>query len=122
MLLLKDRPKDLSFFELSRIIAEPETDQNPRRLEYVVRYHTLLAGTFACFIVTAIAIPFAVSGVRVNPAVGVSKAISLFFLFYVLAEVGRQLGEQGVLAPALAAWLPNLVMIAIAGYFVSKVR
>lgn len=122
MLLLKERPKDLSFFELRRVIAAPETSDHPRRLEYLVRYHTLLAATFSCFIVTGIAIPFAVSGVRVNPAVGVSKAIGLFFLYYLLAETGKQFGEQGALVPTLAAWLPNLVMVGVAGLFVSRVR
>lgn len=122
MLLFEKKPSDLSFFELRRIIGSPHMAGHPRLDTYAVRYHALLAGTFSCLIATGLAIPFAVSGVRVNPAVGVSKSIALFALFFVLSFIGNQLGEQGAVEPWLAAWLPNAFMAGLAFWFMFRVR
>jgi len=68
------------------------------------------------------AIPFAVAGVRVNPAVGVSKSIGLFFLYWILTAVAGTLASKGWIEPASAAWLPNGGMIALAVWFLARMR
>ena len=73
-------------------------------------------------IVIAIAIPFAVSGVRVNPAVGVSKSIGLFFLYYLLSNFAASLATKQILDPMFAAWLPNVGMVGLALWFFSRLR
>ncbi|MSU69905.1 MAG: YjgP/YjgQ family permease [Opitutaceae bacterium] len=119
MLLIDRRPVDLSFFELRRLREYFDANQNPKSVPYAVRYFGLIADTFSPLIVIAIAIPFAVAGVRVNPAVGASKSIGLFFLYYVLTNLAASLATREVLPPELAAWLPNATMGAIAlGLFV----
>lgn len=122
MLLLEQRPKDVSFFELNEIISSPEIIDHPKRLEYNVRYHALLAGTFSCFIVAGLAVPFAVSGVRVNPAVGVSKSLGLFVFYYLLSIIGEQLGVQGFVSPQVAGWMPNGFMVVLAFWLMARVR
>jgi lipopolysaccharide export LptBFGC system permease protein LptF len=122
MIMLEKRAKHLSFFELDRIMRSPESAGNPRLPQYAVRYHALLAGTFSCIIVAGLAVPFAVSGVRVNPAVGVSKSISLFAVFWLLARAGELLGAEGTFDPILAAWTPYAVMSAIAVVFMARLR
>ncbi len=122
MLLLEKRPKDLSFFELRRIVGSPEVADHPRLPAYAVRYHSLLAGGFSCLIVAGLAIPFAVTGVRVNPAVGVSKSLALFFLFYLLSTIGSMLGEQGTVPPWFAAWIPNGAMAGLAAVLMVRMR
>jgi len=67
-------------------------------------------------------VPFAVSGVRVNPAVGVSKSIGLFFLYYILMNLASSLATKGVLEPLLAAWVPNLGMAAIGLWLFVRLR
>lgn len=122
MALLLEEPKDLSLYELARIMASPDTADPRKRAAYAVRYHWLLAGTFGCVISAGFAIPFAVSGVRVNPAVGVSKALGLFALYWLIDRIGKLLGEQQVLAPWAAAWLPILAMTAVAGWLMWRER
>ena len=111
MLLLGKKPDDLSITELRSIIDYYTIDENPKVVDFAVQYQRLLAAPIGMLIVMALAIPFAMSGVRVNPAVGVSKSIGLFFLYYLLANIGSLLGERQTVTPLLAAWLPNLVMI-----------
>ncbi len=122
MLLIDRRPVDLSFFELRRIVHYFTLEENPKVLPYAVRYYSLQADTFVPLIILAIAIPFAVSGVRVSPAVGVSKSIGLFFLYYLLNNFAGMLGGNGYLDPLWAAWMPNLAMTGLAAYFFGRMR
>ena len=89
---------------------------------YAVRYYGLIADVLGPLIVIAIAIPFAVAGVRVNPVVGVSKSIGLFFLYYVLTSFATTLGAKGYVAPVVAAWLPHGSMAVVAIWFFARLR
>lgn len=122
MALLLRSPKNLSLYELDRVIRSPDTINHRRRAAYEVRYHVLLASTFGCLIAAGLAIPFAVTGVRVNPAVGVSKALGLFGAYWLMYTVCRLLGEQQALAPSVAAWLPTAVMLLLAVWLMWRER
>ncbi len=123
MLLIDSRPvRDLSFPELRRLIDYFEVENTAKVTQYAIRYYSLIADTLGPLIVIAIAIPFAVTGVRVNPAVGVSKSFILFFLYYILTNIASSLATKHVIDPMLAAWLPNLGMIALAAWLFAKLR
>lgn len=122
MLLFRKRPKDLSYLELKRIIDNFTIEENPKVREYESRFHALIASAASCLIVTGLAIPYAVSGVRVNPAVGVSKSIALFFGYYILSSLMGALGKREILSPEVAAWSPNIFMIGLAYVLVRRVR
>ncbi len=122
MLLFGERPDDLSFLEVKRITDNFTKEENPKVLAYQVRLHTLLASAASCLIVTGLAIPFAISGIRVNPAVGVSKSIGLFFLFYIMINILKSLAQQEYMAPVLAAWTPNVTMIILAYVLLRRVK
>jgi LPS export ABC transporter permease LptG len=122
MLLIDRNPRDLSFFELQRIMDYFILEDNPKVTRYAVRYYSLLAETLGPLIILAIAVPFAVAGVRVSPVVGVSKSIGLFFIYYLLTTSSTLLGSKGFLDPMWAAFLPNLAMIGLATYFFGRLR
>jgi lipopolysaccharide export system permease protein len=122
MLLIDRNPVDLSFRELRTLMDYLISDGSPKVTRYALRYYGLIADTLGCLIVIGIAIPFAVSGVRVSPVVGVSKSIGLFFVYYLLTNVANTIGGRGLLTPEIAAWLPNLVMICVAGWFFVRMR
>ena len=122
MLLIDRRPIDLSSNELKELTDYLSGENNPKSIPYAVRYYGLIADILGPLIVIAIAIPFAASGVRVNPTVGVSKSIGLFFFYIVLQNVAAALATKGVVDPALAAWLPNMGMIALAIILFARLR
>ncbi|MFM1852516.1 MAG: hypothetical protein RIS54_2200 [Verrucomicrobiota bacterium] len=122
MLIIDRKPSDLSVFELRRLVNYYAADSNPKGLVYAVRYFGLVADTLGPLIVIALAIPFAVSGVRVNPAVGVSKSIGLFFLYYVFMHLATSLATKEVMDPLVAAWLPNAGMSVIALGLIARLR
>ncbi|MFT4900989.1 MAG: LPS export ABC transporter permease LptG [Lentimonas sp.] len=114
MLALHKRPKELSLFELRRIIESVSPEDNPKVNAYLVRYLSLFAAPFSCLVVVGIAVPFAVAGVRTSPMIGVSKCIGFFAIFYVLISIASILGERQIVPALFAAWLPNLVMLLMA--------
>ena len=80
------------------------------------------ASPFGVLIVMALAVPFAVGGVRVNPAVNMSKSIGLFFLYFLLSKLATLLASFGTLEPAMAAWLPDGMMAVIALWAFARLR
>jgi lipopolysaccharide export system permease protein len=122
MLAFDLKPNDLSFFQLRTIIDYFTVEENPKVTIYAVRYFGLLSDTLAPLIVIALAIPFAVSGVRVNPAVGVSKSIGLFLIYFILLKAANAMGDRGAIDPLTAAWVPNVAMLGIGGWFFLRLR
>ncbi len=122
MMLIDRKPTLLSFNELQRITDYFSSEHNPKLVQYEVRYYGLLADTLGPLIIIAIAIPFAVSGMRVSPAVGVSKSIGLFFAYYLLSSAATLLGGKGFIEPLWAALMPNLAMIGLAAWFFGRMR
>ena len=117
MKYLEDRPKNLSLRELTMVTNQLSEGGDPRVRAYQVRYHGILANPVSAMIAVALAVPFAVAGVRVNPMIGVSKSIGLFFLYYLVSNVATLSGERGLLDPISSAWLPNALMLAVAFWF-----
>ena len=122
MLLIDRNPVELSFRELRQLMDYLISDGSPKVTKYALCYYGLIADTLGCLIVIGIAIPFAVSGVRVSPVVGVSKSIGLFFVYYLLSSLANTIGGRELLTPEAAAWLPNVVMIGVAGWFLARMR
>lgn len=122
MLLIDRKPADLSLPQMRRLIDYFAVSGNPKGTPYAVRYYGLIADTLAPLIMIAIAIPFAMAGVRVNPAVGVSKSIGLFVLYYILSNVGGSLATQQILEPSLAAWVPDAGLCLVAVWLFARMR
>ncbi len=121
LLLLKDAG-DLSLFELERAMAHLRDDDSTRYRRYAVEHARKEASPVGVLIVMALAVPFAVGGVRVNPAVNMSKSIGLFFLYFLVAKMATLMGSYGTLGPQAAAWLPDSAMALIALVAFARMR
>jgi lipopolysaccharide export system permease protein len=122
MLAMGKKPHNLSIYEIKGVLDQVGADTSRRMASYSVQYHYVLASPFCCLIVIGLAVPFAVTGVRVNPMVGVSKSLVLFAVYYLVSNVCALLGAQQNLSPMFAAWLPNLLMFALAVWLCRKVN
>lgn len=117
MRLLQEKPRDLSLTQLRRVLGAVDgSAAEPFR----ARAYVLLASPVNIVAALALAIPFAVSGVRVSPMANTSKALGLFFAFYLLARLGELLGGMGVISPMLAGTLPAAVLLILAILFTRK--
>ena len=72
-----------------------------------------LAAPWTCIVITLFAIPAGITTSRQSVFKGVSLVLITFFSFYGFTLVLEFFGQHGVLYPFLAAWLPNLVFLAI---------
>jgi lipopolysaccharide export system permease protein len=93
------------------------TGQDPR--EIAKREITLaqkLASPFSAFIAVIIAMPLAVRFGKRGRALGIALTILILFLSYVLNAMAAAFGQNSVLNPYLAAWIPN-ILFAAAGSF-----
>jgi len=121
MKYLEKRPRDLSLRELNAVVDYLRPAGDPRLAAYAVTFYDRLFNPVSCLIILGLAIPFSVRGVRTNPFVGVSKAMGLFFLYYLLVNAG-QLAGAGGFSPFWSASLPNLAAFAVIGYYYLRLR
>ena len=118
---LEKRPKDLSLSELKMVVDYLKPAEDPRLATYAVTFYDRLFSPVSCLIILGLAIPFSVSGVRTNPFVGVTKAMGLLFLYYILLNVAQLTVTNG-LNPLVAASLPNIAAFGLIGWYYFKLQ
>jgi LPS export ABC transporter permease LptG/LPS export ABC transporter permease LptF len=77
---------------------------------------------FVTLVMTLLAVPFAVTTGRRGAMYGIGVGIVLAIVYWVAISVFAALGTGGLVAPMLAAWAPNLLFAAGAGYLLLTVR
>jgi lipopolysaccharide export LptBFGC system permease protein LptF len=77
---------------------------------------------FVTIVMTLLAVPFAVTTGRRGAMYGIGVGIVLAISYWVAISVFAALGAGGLVTPALAAWAPNLLFGAGAGYLLLTVR
>jgi lipopolysaccharide export system permease protein len=80
------------------------------------------AGPCTCLVVVLIGVPFAAATGRRSVFVGVATSISIFFVYYVVQQLGFALGEAGRMPPWMAAWLPNLAFGVAGFWLIARIR
>lgn len=88
-------------------------------------YHGRVAFPFVTIIMVLVGMALSLrrSGVRGGSmAVGIGQALLVGFCYWVTHSLAIALGRSGVLDPALAGWMANLVFLAFGFYLFLKVR
>ncbi len=117
-------PKDaerMNYRELERYIAELSAsgeDVIPLRVELERK----LSFPFVTFILTLIAVPFAVTMGRHGALSGVGIGIVLALSYWVLISIFAAIGSAGMVTPLLAAWAPNVLFGGSAVYLLLAAR
>ena len=81
-----------------------------------------LSFPFVTIVMTLLAIPFAVTTGRRGAMYGIGVGIALAISYWLTISIFAALGAGGLVAPLLAAWAPNLLFGAGAGYLLLTVR
>jgi lipopolysaccharide export LptBFGC system permease protein LptF len=89
---------------------------------YVVALHRKLAFPFVTLIMALIAVPFAVTTGKHGAMYGIGAGIVLAILYWTAISVFGAIGAGGLMAPALAAWAPNIIFGCAALYLLLTVR
>ena len=75
-------------------------------------WHKLFALPFACVIFAGLGPALGAIQTRSGRSAGYLLSVAGIFVYYVLLSASDALGEASSLPPMLAAWLPNLCMVA----------
>lgn len=120
---LTETPKDFeivtkniefkSAFELWQYLLSHPHLSHPSYARIAVDMHTRLAMPWSCLIIMLFGIPSGVFTGRKGAMAGIILALAAFFCFYILATICAWMGKTQILPPALSAWLPNLIFLAI---------
>ena len=81
-----------------------------------------LSFPFVTIVMTLLAIPFAVTTGRRGAMYGIGVGIALAISYWVAISMFAALGAGGLVTPILAAWAPNLLFGAGAGYLLLTLR
>ncbi len=119
---LRPRAKDASEMtlpELQSAIAAKAAEHDPAWVERV-EVQRKFSIPFACLVFAALGVPLGIQPSRSVHSRGFSMSLVLIFVYYLLLTFGQNLGERGAVPAALAVWLPNAVLSAVAAYLLAR--
>jgi lipopolysaccharide export system permease protein len=115
----KLKPEELGYADLRAHIARLRAG-GAGVADLPVQLQIKLSFPFVTLIMTLLAAPIAAGARRGGFALAFTAALAISFLYYGVLQVGTVLGRQGMLPPALAAWLANIVFAGIGVWILAK--
>jgi lipopolysaccharide export system permease protein len=100
---------------VTEVTTAREEEQLARRevSQYAVEIHKKYTLSIACFNFVLIGIALALRFPRGGIGLVIGGSLAIFALFYVGLTGGESLADQGTIDPALAMWLPNLIVLVL---------
>lgn len=80
-------------------------------IEKRVEIHKKYAIAFACIVFVLIGAPLAVRFPRGGAGMVITASVAIFAIFWASLIGGETLADDGYVGPALAMWLPNLILL-----------
>ena len=106
----KTDPQTMSFRQLRRFIRE-QARNGISITGYIAELHGKIAFPFISFVVTLIALPFALKPARSGSlAVSFLAGLIIGFTYYAVDSFSIAMGRAELWPPVLAAWMANLLM------------
>jgi LPS export ABC transporter permease LptF/LPS export ABC transporter permease LptG len=116
-----DKPSQLSAVGLKNYLSAAQQ----RGLDVsalAVSLQRKYAGPFSIVVMALIGMPLAISFGRKGTIIALCAAIVVSIAYWGVGGGFQQLGNHGLLRPAVAGWSPLLIFTAAGTYFLSKVR
>ena len=122
--LVQRGPPDADFNEIGSLellqdLKRARTEGKPT-IDIESELHKRLSIPFACLLFGLIGAPLGIRRSRSGKSAGIIMALVVFLVYYMLLAAGTNLSDTGKLSPAVAYWLPNVLMTAAAGVLVYK--
>lgn len=86
----------------------------------LVEVHKKYALGVAAIVFVLLGIPLGIIAKNGSVAVGAVYSLVFYILYYVFLIVGENLGDKGLVPPALAMWIGNLLLFIVAAMLISS--
>ncbi|HSQ78919.1 MAG TPA: LptF/LptG family permease, partial [Nitrospirota bacterium] len=110
---------EIGSLELLQDLKRARTEGKPT-IDIESELHKRLSIPFACLLFGLIGAPLGIRRSRSGKSAGIIMALLVFLVYYMVLAAGTNLSDTGKLSPAVAYWLPNVLMTAAAGVLVYK--
>ena len=117
---MKEDFEEMNFFELRDHIRTMRQRGTEGIRRYEVEMHQRMAQPAAILILTLIGAAFSSRKIKGGMGMHLGFGIAIGFAYVLLGQVGKAFGVNGVMAPALAAWIPNAVYAVLAAVVLAK--
>ncbi len=116
---LNRNPRSMRISELKTFIgtlkASLQTSKNKdytlrKILSAEVEFHKKFSIPFACFALGLMGVPLGLIVKKGGRMFGFGIGLAVIVVYYLLLQVGQNAGMNGMIPPALAMWLPNIVI------------
>jgi lipopolysaccharide export system permease protein len=113
------KPEELGYWDLrAHITRLRSSGTDPGDLP--VQLELKLSFPFVVLIMTLLGAPIAAGARRGGFALAFAAALAISFVYYGVLQVGSVLGRQGLLPPALSAWVANVLFAGIGVWIMAK--
>lgn len=117
---MKEDFEEMNFFELRDHISSMKMRGAEGILHYEVEMHQRMAQPAAILILTLIGAALSSRKIRGGMGMHLGFGITIAFSYVLFCQVAKALGVNGVVSPAVAAWIPNALYCLLAIYFLAK--
>ena len=114
------RPEDMTLKELLTEVRNTPAEQlvhhaggENRALWLLQHYYIRIATPWAAVCFAVLGFPLGLRPQRTSTGIGFGLSLAVVFVYYIVLNVLRAFGEQGSLSPAIAAWVPNLMVLGV---------
>lgn len=107
---------------MGELLDRMQQETEPRDLNFALEFHRRIALPFSTLLLGLIGAPLGGLFRQRGRLAGVTIGLGVFLTYYIMLSAGKGLGENGLLPPSLALWLPNLFMSTMAAYLWLKIQ
>lgn len=117
---VEDLVKTMNISELGAFIKEQKTKGSDMIAVFEVERHSRFSNAFGTFILTLIGVSLSSRKVRGGTGLHIGVGIALCFSYILFGRFAEEFAKGGVIPPAIAVWIPNIIYAVIAVYLYKK--
>lgn len=91
-------------------------------IRYALEFHQRLALPLSCLLLGLMGAPLGALFRQRSRMTGMTLGLGVFVAYYIMLSAGKGLGENRILSPFLATWMPNILTFSIAAYLWIKTQ
>lgn len=117
---LQKAPEEMNYGEL-RDYVEKLRKRGSDFVKYLVELHFKLSFPFANFIIMLFGASLAGNLRKTGFAISFATSLLICFIYWGTIQTSRSMGQNGILPPLVAAWLPNVLFLLGGLYLLRRV-